>query len=147
MFLLRPRTSVSRLARAMSSTGASPALPPQPPSVEEEAILFEERTLEMESFFRKPRFDAIRRPYTASSVTSKQGSMPVLPLPSNLLADKLFAIFTRAAVAGKPIHTMGAIDPIQMTQMARYQDVVYVSGWAASSVLTTGNNEVGPDFG
>lgn len=73
--------------------------------------------------------------------------MPVLPLPSTLLADKLFAIFTQAAEASKPVHTMGAIDPVQMTQMARHQDVVYVSGWAASSVLTTGNNEVGPDLG
>jgi len=42
---------------------------------------------------------------------------------------------------------MGAIDPVQMTQMAQNQEAVYVSGWAASSVLTTGNNEVGPDLG
>ncbi|KAG8219427.1 isocitrate lyase [Butyriboletus roseoflavus] len=42
---------------------------------------------------------------------------------------------------------MGAIDPVQMTQMASHQQVVYVSGWAASSLLTTGSNEVGPDFG
>jgi isocitrate lyase len=73
--------------------------------------------------------------------------MPVMPLPSNLLADKLFSLFNKSAAAGKPVHTMGAIDPIQMTQMARHQEVVYISGWAASSVLTTGNNEVGPDLG
>jgi isocitrate lyase len=42
---------------------------------------------------------------------------------------------------------MGAIDPVQLTQMAKHQEVVYVSGWASSSVLTTGNNEVGPDLG
>jgi isocitrate lyase len=42
---------------------------------------------------------------------------------------------------------MGAIDPVQMTQMVRNQEAVYISGWAASSVLTTGNNEVGPDLG
>jgi len=41
---------------------------------------------------------------------------------------------------------MGAIDPVQMTQMAKNQKVVYISGWAASSVLTTANNEVGPDL-
>jgi isocitrate lyase len=128
----------------MSST---PALPLYAPSVEEEAALFEQRTSEMEAFIRQERFDAIQRPYSASSVASKQGSMPVMPLPSNLLADKLFSLFSKAAAAGKPVHTMGAIDPIQMTQMARHQEVVYVSGWAASSVLTTGNNEVGPDLG
>lgn len=33
-----------------------------------------------------------------------------------------------------------------MTQQAPHQEVVYVSGWASSSVLSTGNNEVGPDL-
>ena len=42
--------------------------------------------------------------------------------------------------------SVGAIDPIQMTQQALNQEVLYVSGWACSSVLTT-TNEVSPDFG
>lgn len=41
---------------------------------------------------------------------------------------------------------MGAIDPVQMTQQAPHQEVLYLSGWACSSVLTT-TNEVSPDFG
>jgi isocitrate lyase len=41
---------------------------------------------------------------------------------------------------------VGAIDPVQMTQQAPHQEVLYVSGWACSSVLTT-TNEVSPDFG
>lgn len=41
---------------------------------------------------------------------------------------------------------MGAIDPIQMTQQAPNQEVLYISGWACSSVLTS-TNEVSPDFG
>ncbi|KXJ93686.1 isocitrate lyase [Microdochium bolleyi] len=41
---------------------------------------------------------------------------------------------------------MGAIDPVQMTQQAPNQEVLYVSGWACSAVLTT-TNEVSPDFG
>ncbi|KAJ2923056.1 hypothetical protein H1R20_g14036, partial [Candolleomyces eurysporus] len=134
----------------MSSASASssiPALPLQPPSVDEEAALFNARVQEMEEFFTQPRFKGIKRPYSASTIVGKQGSLPVLPLPSSLLADKLFKLFSRAEQEKKPVHTMGAIDPIQMTQMARHQEVVYVSGWAASSVLTTGNNEVGPDLG
>jgi isocitrate lyase len=101
----------------------------------------------MADFFSSPRFSSIKRPYSPSDVVSKQGSLPVLPLPSTLLANKLHTVLSAAAEAGKPVHTMGAIDPVQMTQMARWQEVVYVSGWAASSVLTTGNNEVGPDLG
>jgi isocitrate lyase len=101
----------------------------------------------MEEFFAHPRFFGIKRPYTPASVVSKQGSLPITTLPGSLLANKLFAILTKAAREGRPVHTMGAIDPIQMTQMAYNQEVLYVSGWAASSVLTTGNNEVGPDLG
>ncbi|KAK7058593.1 mitochondrial 2-methylisocitrate lyase [Paramarasmius palmivorus] len=126
---------------------SSEALPIQPLSVEEEEAQFQSRINDMESFFSQARFKSTKRPYTPKDIASKQGSLPVLPLPSNLLADKLHATFTKAADAGKPVLTMGAIDPVQMTQMARHQDVVYVSGWACSSVLTTGNNDVGPDFG
>lgn len=41
---------------------------------------------------------------------------------------------------------MGAIDPVQMTQQAPHQEVLYLSGWACSSTLTP-TNEVSPDFG
>ncbi|KAJ7269246.1 isocitrate lyase [Mycena haematopus] len=137
------KSTVVRVARAMSST----ALPLQPPSLDEEARQFEDRTAEMAQFFARPRFSQLKRPYSPADVASKQGSLPVLPLPSTLLADKFYALLTKAAEEGKPLHTMGAIDPVQMTQMAPHQEVVYISGWAASSVLTTGNNDVGPDLG
>lgn len=148
--MLRLRTSLRtstlcRSTRTMSST--VPPLPLQSPSLDQENALFEERTADMTAFFSLPRFESIKRPYSPSSVASKQGSLPVLPLPSTLLADKLYAILSKAADAGKPVHTMGAVDPVQMTQMARHQEVVYVSGWAASSLLTTASNEVGPDLG
>jgi isocitrate lyase len=141
----------TRNTKAMS-TGAStsyqvPPLPLETPSLQEETSQFEARVKNMEEFFTSPRFKGIKRPYTARDVTTKQGSLPVLPHPSSVLADKLFRLLGKAASEGKPVHTMGAIDPVQMTQMARHQEVVYVSGWAASSVLTTGNNEVGPDLG
>jgi len=114
--------------------------------LEEDAQL-ELRTKEMADFFARPRFNSIKRPYAPSAVASKQGSFPVLPLPGTLLADKLYNVMSKAADERRPVHTMGAIDPVQMTQMAKHQEVVYVSGWACSSVLTTGNNEIGPDLG
>ncbi len=129
----------------MSSTTQS--LPLDPPSPDVEAQLFQDRVTDMEAFFSSPRFANIKRPYSAASVVVKQGSLPVVPLPATLLADKLFGVLNRAAEAKKPVHTMGAIDPVQMTQMARHQEIVYISGWAASSVLTTASNEVGPDLG
>lgn len=123
------------------------SLPIHPPDLATEAAEFEARVAHLTSYFSQPRFANITRPYTPRDVALKQGSAPVLPLPASLLADKLFRIFEDASEKGLPVHTMGAIDPVQMTQMARHQHVVYVSGWAASSLLTTGNNEVGPDFG
>ncbi|CAA7268104.1 unnamed protein product [Cyclocybe aegerita] len=147
MLRLRTAHTISSFARTAQRAMSSTALPPHPPSLDEEAAQFEARTKDMEDFFFQPRFEGIKRPYTAASVASKQGTLPVTPLPGSLLADKLFALLKNNAGDGKPVHTMGAIDPVQMTQMARNQEVVYVSGWAASSVLTTGNNEVGPDLG
>lgn len=84
MLLARPGRGLSairRAARTMSSTSSSlPVLPLQPPSLDEETALFEQRTAEMASFFDQPRFASIKRPYSPSSVASKQGSLPVLPL-------------------------------------------------------------------
>lgn len=122
-------------------------LPITPPSLKQEAQEFAARVQDTAKFFALPRFSNLKRTYTPEAVASKQGSMPVLPLPSSILADKLFALLTKAADQGKPLHTMGVIDPVQMTQVVKHQEVLYVSGWAASSVLTTGNNEVGPDLG
>lgn len=142
------RTARSRLfLPATRAFGSVPSLPLNPPSVAEEEAQFRARVDEVQAFFDQPRFANLRRPYTAEAVASKQGSLPPSPLPSTLLADKLWRLFTERAKEGKPTHTMGAIDPVQMTQMAPHQEVLYVSGWACSSLLTTGSNEVGPDFG
>ena len=62
------------------------------------------------------------------------------------MAQKLFSLLSARAAEGLPVHTMGAIDPVQMTQQAENQEVLYVSGWACSSVLTS-TNEVSPDLG
>ncbi|KAL4070543.1 isocitrate lyase and phosphorylmutase [Scleroderma citrinum] len=132
---------------ATSSRRAVSSLPVHPPDPATEVAEFEARVAHLTSYFSQPRFANIIRPYTPRDVALKQGSAPVLPLPASLLSDKLFRIFENASAKGLPVHTMGAIDPVQMTQMAKHQQVVYISGWAASSLLTTGNNEVGPDFG
>ena len=108
---------------------------------------FRERVADMEAFFKHPRFASLSRPYTAADIVAKQGSMPILPLPSTLMADKLYKLLTEAANEKRPVHTIGVVDPVQMTQLAPYSEVVYISGWVASSTLTTGFNDVGPDLG
>lgn len=118
----------------------------QPPTVQEEADDFNRACQEVQKWFDSPRFKGIKRPYGPADVVSKRGSVPVIPPQSSLMADKLFTLLRHRFEERKPVHTMGAIDPVQQSQMAHFLEVTYISGWAASSVLTTCNNEVGPDL-
>ncbi|KAK1233282.1 mitochondrial 2-methylisocitrate lyase, partial [Marasmius sp. AFHP31] len=110
------------LAQMSSFSPSIPALPLPQPSIEE-PIQFTNRISEIEPFIL-PTTEFTKGTYTASDVASKQGSLPFVPPISNLLADKLHAILTKAAAEGKPVLTMGVIDPVQTTQMARFQEVV-----------------------
>lgn len=110
-----------------------------------EDALFEEQIKEVEAWWASSRFEGIKRDWTATDVVSKRGSLQQ-SYPSSVMARKLWNLVQERNAAGKPIHTLGAIDPIQMTQQAPHQEVLYISGWACSSLLTT-TNEVSPDFG
>ncbi|KAI1635538.1 isocitrate lyase [Biscogniauxia mediterranea] len=110
-----------------------------------EDALYEQQIKDVEAWWASPRFEGIKRPYTAADVVSKRGSQ-MQNYPSSLMARKLFNLIQERGAAGEPIHTLGAIDPVQMTQQAPHQEVLYISGWACSSTLTT-TNEVSPDFG
>lgn len=110
-----------------------------------EDALYEQQIKDVEVWWASPRYEGIQRPYTAADVVSKRGSQ-MQTYPSSLMARKLFNLIKEKEAKGEPIHTMGAIDPVQMTQQAPHQEVLYISGWACSAVLTT-TNEVSPDFG
>ncbi|KAM7188389.1 Isocitrate lyase [Naviculisporaceae sp. PSN 640] len=110
-----------------------------------ESKLLADETASVEAWFASPRFKGIKRDWTAADVVSKRGSLPQ-SYPSSLMARKLFNLVQSHLSTGTPIHTLGAIDPAQMTQQAPHQEVLYISGWACSSLLTT-TNEVSPDFG
>jgi isocitrate lyase len=107
--------------------------------------LFDQQVEDVSSWWASARFKGIKRPYTPQDVVSKRGSI-LQTYASSTMARKLFKLLDERAARGEPVHTMGAIDPVQMTQQAANQEVLYVSGWACSSVLTT-TNEVSPDFG
>ncbi|OCK84765.1 isocitrate lyase and phosphorylmutase [Lepidopterella palustris CBS 459.81] len=107
--------------------------------------LFNAQVQQVKNWWASPRYNGIKRPYSAEDVVSKRGALQQT-YPSSLMARKLFNLFEERAAKGEPVHTMGAIDPVQMTQQAPNQEVLYVSGWACSSVLTT-TNEVSADFG
>ncbi|KAI9655526.1 MAG: hypothetical protein M1821_005319 [Bathelium mastoideum] len=110
-----------------------------------EDTLFSDEITQVQDWWRTERYSGIKRPYSAADVVSKRGTLQQT-YPSSLLARKLFNLLKERAARGEPVHTMGAIDPVQMTQQAPNQEILYVSGWACSSVLTT-TNEVSADFG
>jgi isocitrate lyase len=115
------------------------------PTPKEQVQHHQTRVSQIKEWFNTPRFQGIKRPYDAEFLASHQGSLPVA-YPSSVQARKLFNLLNERLKEGKPVHTLGTIDPVQLTQNVQNQEVVYVSGWACSSVLTT-TNEVSPDFG
>jgi isocitrate lyase len=110
-----------------------------------EDAVFNEQVKQVQDWWASPRYKGIKRPYSAEDIVSKRGTLQQI-YPSSLMARKLFNLLEERAAKGEPVHTMGAIDPVQMTQQAPHQEILYVSGWACSSVLTS-TNEVSPDFG
>ena len=110
-----------------------------------EDALFQQQVEQVKEWWSTPRYEGIKRPYTAEDVVSKRGTLQQ-NYPSSLMARKLFNLLKKRQAEGKPVHTMGAIDPVQMTQQAPNQEVLYISGWACSAVLSS-TNEVAPDFG
>lgn len=57
---------------------------------------------------------------------------------------KLYTLLRSLFAKGGYSHTFGALDPVQVTQMAPHLSSIYVSGWQCSSTAST-TNEPGPD--
>jgi len=64
---------------------------------------------------------------------------------SSRQSDKLYKLLAALQKAGGYSHTFGALDPVQVIQMAPHLSSIYVSGWQCSSTASS-TNEPGPDF-
>ncbi|KAF9505930.1 hypothetical protein BS47DRAFT_1431226 [Hydnum rufescens UP504] len=111
-------------------------------SSEEQLFLLE--VAEVERWWKDPRFAGVKRPYTAQQVVSKRGTLPI-SYASDIQARKLWKTLFAHAEKGTVSHTYGALDPVQVSQMAKYLETVYVSGWQSSSTASS-SNEPGPDL-
>ncbi|KAG2218046.1 hypothetical protein INT45_011927 [Circinella minor] len=99
----------------------------------------------VKQWWSSPRFKNVKRPYTAESIVSKRGTFPV-QYRSDVQAKKMWALIQKNKRTGETSHTFGALDPVQITQMASAGiETVYVSGWQCSSTAST-SNEPGPDL-
>ncbi|EAU86043.1 isocitrate lyase [Coprinopsis cinerea okayama7 len=109
-----------------------------------ERAQFAAEVAEVERWWKSPRFARVNRPYTAADVVSKRGTIKI-NYPSDVQGKKLWKLLSEHAKNGTPSHTYGALDPVQVTQMAKYLETVYVSGWQSSSTASS-SNEPGPDL-
>ncbi|KAK4688323.1 isocitrate lyase, partial [Tremellales sp. Uapishka_1] len=111
-----------------------------------EQSLFDAECKALEEFQKQPRFARTARPYSAADVISKRGTLPIT-YPSDVMAKKMWKILeakSRGEGGGCTI-TYGALDPVQLTQMAKHLETVYVSGWQCSSTASS-SLEPGPDL-
>lgn len=112
-------------------------------SISEESSYSQEITTTHE-WMQSTRFEHTKRPYDAEAVVRLRS--PILPnYASNVTAKKLWKMLQNYKQNGGYSHTFGCLDPIQVTQMAKYLSTVYVSGWQCSSTAST-VNEPGPDI-
>lgn len=95
-------------------------------------------------WWSQPRWRKTKRIYPAEEIVAKRGTIK-LNLPSGQQSDKLYALLENHWKNKTASFTYGALDPVQVTQMAPYLDTVYVSGWQSSSTAST-SNEPSPDL-
>ncbi|CAO3606867.1 unnamed protein product [Cunninghamella blakesleeana] len=112
---------------------------------DQELIAFQKEVEEVKQWWATPRFKNVKRVYTAEQVVSKRGEFPT-NYRSDAQAKKLWKLLEKNKATGETSHTFGALDPVQVTQMASAGiETVYVSGWQSSSTAST-SNEPGPDL-
>ena len=111
---------------------------------EVEQRAFEKEVEEVKRWWQGERFKNVKRPYTAQDVVSKRGTLRQT-YASDLQAKKAWKLMQEHRKNGTASITFGSMDPVQVTQMGKYLDTIYVSGWQCSSTAST-TNEPGPDI-
>ncbi|KAM6572692.1 hypothetical protein CsatA_016772 [Cannabis sativa] len=115
-----------------------------PSMIMEEEGRFEAEVAEVQAWWSSERFQLTRRPYSAKDVVALRGNLKQ-SYGSNELAKKLWHTLKTHQANGTASRTFGALDPVQVTMMAKHLDTIYVSGWQCSSTHTS-TNEPGPDL-
>ncbi|CAO3650234.1 unnamed protein product [Cunninghamella echinulata] len=102
-------------------------------------IDYQKEVEQVKQWWATPRFKNVKRVYTAEQVVSKRGEFPT-EYRSDVQAKKLWKLLEKNKATGETSHTFGALDPVQVTQMASAGiETVYVSGWQLSSTASTSN--------
>lgn len=103
------------------------------------------QTAEIEKWWSHLRWSQTKRLYKPKDIAVKSGSFPKNDYASSVQAKKLYQVLQKHNREGTTARTFGALDPVHVTQMSKYLDTIYVSGWQCSSTSST-SNEPGPDL-
>ncbi|KAI0134561.1 isocitrate lyase [Xylariales sp. AK1849] len=112
------------------------------PNVEDD--LFAKEVEAVKKWWSDSRWRYTKRPFTAEQIVSKRGHLQV-DYPSNAQSKKLWNILEGRFKGRDASYTYGCLEPTMVTQMAKYLDTVYVSGWQSSSTASS-SDEPGPDL-
>lgn len=112
--------------------------------IDQEEKFYQDQLEEIKQWWAQPRWNKTKRIYTPEDIASKRGTLKI-DYPSNNQAKKLYQLMEEHDKAKTVSFTFGALDPIHVSQMAKYVDTIYVSGWQCSSTAST-SNEPSPDL-
>ncbi|RDL37589.1 Isocitrate lyase [Venustampulla echinocandica] len=118
------------------------ANPAVDPNTEEQIYLDE--VAAVKQWWSDSRWRQTKRAYSAEQIVAKRGNLKI-EYPSNAQSKKLWNILEQRFNEGDASYTYGCLEPTMLTQMAKYLDTVYVSGWQSSSTAPA-SDEPGPDL-
>jgi len=112
--------------------------------IEREDQQFQAEVAAVQKWWAGQRWRYTKRPFTAEQIVSKRGNLTI-EYPSNVQSKKLWKMLEARFANKEASFTYGCLDPVMVTQMAKYLDTVYVSGWQSSSTASA-SDEPGPDL-
>lgn len=112
--------------------------------LEEEDKKYLDDVQAVKAWWNDSRWRHTKRPFTAEQIVAKRGNLKI-EYPSNAQAKKLWKIVESNFEKKVASFTYGCLEPTMVTQMAKYLDTVYVSGWQSSSTASS-TDEPSPDL-
>jgi len=109
-----------------------------------EEVEFMNEVAQVKRWMNSERFKDVERAYNEVEIVRFRGTSNT-EYPGNRQSQKLWKLLKKCQKEKSFSHTFGAMDPIQVVQMAKHLTSVYVSGWQCSASAST-TNEPGPDF-
>lgn len=109
-----------------------------------EQARYEAEVAAVKAWWTDSRWRFTKRPFTAEEIVQKRGNLKI-QYPSNDQSKKLWKLLEERFATKTVSATYGCLDPVMVSQMAKYLDTVYVSGWQSSSTASS-TNEPSPDL-